>query len=213
MPAAQHALLKTLEEPPPSSVFILVTSRPDALMATVRSRCSQIRFGRLNANDVAGVLERDHKYARREALAVAAASDGSVGRALNARAEEFADARGDAAALLRSTRMKSDARTRVERGKTLVKGGGGPASAERDHLGLRLQALSSLARDLGLLTSGANAVLLANVDLRDELDALAGSFDADRALELFAAVDQAQSALDRNVSPKVVADWLALHIR
>src|SRR5437763_119870 len=36
---AQHALLKTLEEPPPSSVFILVTSRPDVLLATVRSRC------------------------------------------------------------------------------------------------------------------------------------------------------------------------------
>ena len=33
--AAQNALLKTLEEPPPSSVFILVTARPDALLPTV----------------------------------------------------------------------------------------------------------------------------------------------------------------------------------
>src|SRR3954464_9288230 len=47
VPAAQNALLKTLEEPPPSSVFILVSSRSDALLPTVRSRCSQIRFGRL----------------------------------------------------------------------------------------------------------------------------------------------------------------------
>ena len=52
MPAAQNALLKTLEEPPSSSVYILVTSRPDALLATVRSRCSQIRFARLGAADV-----------------------------------------------------------------------------------------------------------------------------------------------------------------
>src|SRR5262249_11963244 len=36
---AQNALLKTLEEPPPSSIFILVTSRPDVLLPTVRSRC------------------------------------------------------------------------------------------------------------------------------------------------------------------------------
>jgi DNA polymerase-3 subunit delta' len=36
--AAQHALLKTLEEPPSASIFILVTSRPDALLPTVQSR-------------------------------------------------------------------------------------------------------------------------------------------------------------------------------
>jgi len=44
MPQAQNALLKTLEEPPPSSVFILVTSRPDALLPTVRSRLIRLTF-------------------------------------------------------------------------------------------------------------------------------------------------------------------------
>jgi DNA polymerase-3 subunit delta' len=211
-PAAQNALLKTLEEPPPSSMFILVTCRPDALLATVRSRCSHIRFGRLSAADVAAVLERDHKYAKRDALAIAAASDGSVGRALNAEADEFTDARNDAEQLLRAARGKSDARTRVERARDLVKGSG-PAASEREHLTLRLQTLSSLARDLGLLASGADAALLANIDRRDELDALARTFDASRALDLFTAVDRAQDALGRNVSPKVVADWLALQIQ
>ena len=42
---AQNALLKTLEEPPSSSTFILVTSRPDALLPTVRSRCSRSASG------------------------------------------------------------------------------------------------------------------------------------------------------------------------
>ena len=46
LPEAQNALLKTLEEPPPASVFILVTSRPDVLLPTVRSRCQRLRFGR-----------------------------------------------------------------------------------------------------------------------------------------------------------------------
>jgi DNA polymerase-3 subunit delta' len=41
---AQHALLKTLEEPPPASVFILLTARPDMLLATVRSRCIRLWF-------------------------------------------------------------------------------------------------------------------------------------------------------------------------
>jgi DNA polymerase-3 subunit delta' len=44
VPAAQNALLKTLEEPPSSSVFILVTTRPDVLLPTVRSRCIRLSF-------------------------------------------------------------------------------------------------------------------------------------------------------------------------
>jgi DNA polymerase-3 subunit delta' len=209
---AQNALLKTLEEPPASSLFILVTCRPDALLPTVRSRCANIRFGRLTSAEVAAVLERDHKFPRRDALAMAAASDGSVGTALNTQADDLTDARDDAESLMRSTLTKTDARRRVERAADLIKGGSGPAASEREHLGMRLQALSSIARDLGLLTSGADARLLVNIDRRDELDALATSFDSERALGLFTAVDQAQSALDRNVSPKVVADWLALHV-
>jgi DNA polymerase-3 subunit delta' len=42
--AAQNALLKTLEEPPGSSVFILATTRPDVLLPTVRSRCIRLTF-------------------------------------------------------------------------------------------------------------------------------------------------------------------------
>src|SRR5688572_21148723 len=45
--AAQNALLKTLEEPPPTSVFILVSSMPDVLLPTFRSRCRPLRFGDL----------------------------------------------------------------------------------------------------------------------------------------------------------------------
>src|SRR4051812_47781435 len=42
--SAQNALLKTLEEPPSSSMFILVTARPDMLLPTVQSRCPRLRF-------------------------------------------------------------------------------------------------------------------------------------------------------------------------
>ena len=62
-PDAQNALLKTLEEPPAASTFVLVTSRPDMLLPTVRSRCQRLRFGRLSPADVAAVLMRDHAYA------------------------------------------------------------------------------------------------------------------------------------------------------
>ena len=40
-----NALLKTLEEPPPNALLVLLTERPNALPATVRSRCRKIRLG------------------------------------------------------------------------------------------------------------------------------------------------------------------------
>ena len=58
---------------------------PDALLPTVQSRCPRLRFGRLPAADVAGVLMRDHEYGETEARAAAADADGSIGRALAAR--------------------------------------------------------------------------------------------------------------------------------
>jgi DNA polymerase-3 subunit delta' len=207
--AAQNALLKTLEEPPPSSVFVLVTSQPDMLLPTVRSRCAHLRFGRLNVADVAAVLERSHKYSRADALTAAAASHGSVKGALELRTGDLADARSEAESLLRVSGR--DPRTRLDQAKELLKGSGS-APQEREHLGARLQALSTLLRDLGLLASGGDARFLANIDRRQELGALARTLGPERVEKSFLAVTRAYDALERNVSPKVVADWLAIQL-
>ncbi|MDX2114172.1 MAG: AAA family ATPase [Planctomycetota bacterium] len=44
----QNSLLKTLEEPPPGSVIILVTSAEEMLLPTIRSRCQRVVFGSLD---------------------------------------------------------------------------------------------------------------------------------------------------------------------
>ena len=78
-----------------------------------------------------------------------------------------------------------------ERGSSRREGllkGEGSASAERDHLAMRLQALSSVLRDVGLLTSGADARLIANLDRRSALDALARTLGPDRVEKSFDAV-------------------------
>jgi DNA polymerase-3 subunit delta' len=52
MAPAQNALLKTLEEPPSLSVFVLVTTRPDMLLPTVRSRCIRLWFTEPGTHEV-----------------------------------------------------------------------------------------------------------------------------------------------------------------
>jgi DNA polymerase III subunit delta' len=207
MPEAQNALLKTLEEPPPASVFVLITSRPDVLLPTVRSRCQRLRFGPLTAGEVADVLIRAHRVTAEDAQAAAAAADGSVGRALAASADDADEARDAAAELLRVVASSADPRRRLEGAKALAAGG-----ADRDDLSRRLLALSSLIRDLGLLISRADDRALANADLRADFQALLRWFDADRTIQAFATVDQALAALERNASPKIVADWVALNV-
>lgn len=49
---AQNLLLKTLEEPPPNTFFILITTRPDTLLPTILSRCQSLLFGVLSAQEM-----------------------------------------------------------------------------------------------------------------------------------------------------------------
>ena len=204
---AQNALLKTLEEPPPASVFVLITARPDLLLPTVRSRCQQLRFGPLAPADVAAILVRDHEFAPADAHAAAAAAGGSVGRALAEGGDEAIEARDAAARLLQAAAASRDPRRRLDGAKALAGN-----TADRDDVSRRLLAMSSLLRDLGLLAADADPAGLANADLTPQLQAMLRHYDADRSVEAFAVVDRGLAALDRNASPKIVADWVALHL-
>ena len=211
VPAAQNALLKTLEEPPPASIFILVSSLPDALLPTVRSRCPRLRFGPLSPGEVAEALIRDHDYAEPEARAAAADADGSIGRALSAQSADLTEARDAAARLLEQAARMSDPSRRLDAVKDLTSAKGA-AGGERDQMAACLRAMASLLRDLGILASQVDAGALANADLRPRLDRLTGAYDGDRSVRAYGAVDRALAALERNASPKVVADWLVLQL-
>jgi DNA polymerase-3 subunit delta' len=214
--AAQNALLKTLEEPPSSSVLVLVTSLPDVLLATVRSRCPQLRFRGLSAQEIADALVARGR-SETEARAVAATADGSLGRALEASADDLVEAREIAHRVLLQAGSTPEARRRIESAKELltIRGGGTP---DRDQLALHLRAMSSLLRDAELLslwaplsTSG-DVQGLANPDIRPQLEVLTRTYRGDRGVRAFAAVDRALVALGRNAGVKIVADWVALQL-
>ena len=208
--AAQNALLKTLEEPPASSQFILVTSRPGLLLPTVRSRLQRLTFGQLTTREIESILVEEGIDGR-AARAGAATAGGSAGRALAIASGDFVEARDAAVAFLREVATARDATQCLSAAKELV-GKSRSAGAPRQVLIRRLQALTSLVRDVELLSVASDAEALANADIADRLEPLAPTYGGPRGVNGFAAVGRALEAVERNVSPKVVADWLACHL-
>ena len=79
--AAANSLLKTLEEPPPGALLILLSVNPEALPATVRSRGQVVHFYPLPLDIVEKML-MGKGMGKEEARYLAAISQGSPGRAL-----------------------------------------------------------------------------------------------------------------------------------
>jgi DNA polymerase-3 subunit delta' len=77
---AENALLKTFEEPPASTVILLVTSAPDDLLDTTRSRCQRIDLAPLDEDAIVAALMAEGRAAEPAALA-ARLSGGQLGRA------------------------------------------------------------------------------------------------------------------------------------
>lgn len=81
---ASNALLKSLEEPPRGTYFLLVAHQPARLLPTIRSRCRTLRFPNVGHDQMAALLRREAPEADRDTLnAAIAAANGSPGAALN----------------------------------------------------------------------------------------------------------------------------------
>jgi DNA polymerase III delta' subunit len=101
-PPAANALLKTLEEPPARTLFVLCTTAPEQLLPTIRSRCQRVRFG----GGTAVIADDPARAARIAELADALASN-DPDRGLPARVVE---GKGDAAPVLIAAAQRLHAR-------------------------------------------------------------------------------------------------------
>ncbi len=208
---SQNSLLKSLEEPPPGTIFILTTAVPGALLPTVRSRCMRLRFGRLTSAEVSAALTRDHGQSEAEALEAAPLADGSIGQALALADNDLTSLRDADLSLLRSAAGRADAQRRVQAAASLY-GGTGKKERSRGDLAVVLRLMASMLRDFEAINSGADRAVLANPVLAGDLESLARAFTGDRARDAFGAVDRALAALERNAGTKVVSEWLAVQV-
>lgn len=132
-PAAANTLLKTIEEPPPGTTVILVTSLYEAILETIRSRCQLIEFKPVAEPRLVGKLVREMKESGAGPMDVASAKV----------AYHAAGGRPDAARQLLSARVFSDARSLVG---AIVDGLGHRSASQ---LVADAEALEGLLSDLG----------------------------------------------------------------
>ena len=85
---AFNALLKTLEEPPAHAIFILATTEPHKIPATIQSRCQRFDFRRIKSKDIAGrigeIARKDNISIEQDAInLIATLGNGSMRDALS----------------------------------------------------------------------------------------------------------------------------------
>ncbi|WP_432200440.1 DNA polymerase III subunit delta' [Erythrobacter sp. W53] len=163
--SASNALLKSLEEPPIGTYFVLVSHSPAKLLPTVRSRCRTLRFPDLTIAEMQAVLSTLAPEANGDELdAAILAGAGSPGAAL--RFLEFG--LDEIARLMNDIAEEGDAGF-VLRGQLAARVGGRPS---REHL----RAVLDLARSIvaGNITQAEPAAQSARIAAHEELVRLTG---------------------------------------
>ncbi|MEZ4237516.1 MAG: DNA polymerase III subunit delta' [Myxococcota bacterium] len=197
---AANALLKTLEEPPAATHFLLITHNARALLPTIRSRCQRMRLG---AVDPARI--RDWLVARgidpEAASSATRLASGSPGRALVLAEEGLAARSALRASLCAALDGGLDA---VYAFSAEVAQGARTEWAERAEQ--VLQIVEDLARDATLLASGSDLEPL-DVDAEPFVARLAGAWPQG-ITRCAQAVQDARDDLEVYVSGKTVLDAL-----
>lgn len=208
--AAQNALLKTLEEPRPWTLLILVAARLEALLDTVRSRCTPVRFEPLAVELCAAVLAAQGCDAE-EARTLARWSHGSPGQAL-----ALAEAGGrEIGALLGELLAGRLDPLEVARAIEAVEGrahGKTPAARERARARSALELSLGLVRDLARAAAGVPPAELAHGEWIAGLGPSAptlGPLGLERAL---AALLQGLGELETNLNASSVLDRTLLEL-
>ena len=213
-PAAQNALLISLEEPPAGVLILLLAESADGLLPTVRSRVQTLRLEPVPSDEVRKYLLRTSGEARKldaegggKLDAVIAASHGRIGVALAyltpKREAALEKMRGTVEGIVRA------AATGANYAEVLCAVLALPT--KRTELVSYLVPLIEACRDLSILKRSPDAPLLFYVD-RNEAQALADKADAERLIRIFDACRAAADAVRANGNIQTVLTSLAVSV-
>ncbi len=195
-PAVANCLLKTLEEPPPRSVLILIGTTPDKQLATIRSRAQMVRFRPLDQRTVAELLVQKQLIADPvEAQRMSAFCEGSLTRAVELSDPELWTFRGELFNQLVRRRLNSI--SLAQSVVAFVEAAGKEAPPRRARarlmLGFVIAFYRQLLRQLAGLTTSDDIELehqVAAAIRNGQLDAELATARTDRSLEALVHIDR-----------------------
>lgn len=200
---AANALLKTLEEPPEHSLFLVVSSRPAALPATIRSRCQALRFLTPARTQVEAALILKREIPPSDARFLAIISEGRLGEALTADVKD--------------TRARQQELLGLVRPQSLQSIGAILSSAEAIAKADRAQDifawLARWIRDLVLIQIGGDPDQLLYVDDLKTLEAYARRADTDQLLDLLYEIEMTEQRVTRNLNLHMALETILLRLR
>ena len=192
------ALLKSIEEPGASTLWVLTTARLARVPVTIRSRCQRVRFRPLPESLVRDVLVRQANVEEKSARMLAALAGGSLARALAMRhADPDMKSQRDAALQMLSPALERNPAQLVK----AIQGVTAYGKAGRERLRMSLEFHQLWLRDALHLRYGAAPETLVNRDLVVVLQRLASQLDAAEIRRRLLVLEEALRAIDGNVSP------------
>ena len=200
--SSSNALLKTLEEPPSTTYLILVTSRPDALLQTIRSRSQVVRFSPVPVSDIENLLTSSAGFSRDDARLAARVTGGSVGKALALDLAWFRKTREMLVGVLRSAVAGASLATMLQTSEQLND------AKNKDRFEDAIAILESLVRDTFALAKDAEPSSIANSDIANVLKELAENVTTQKVERWIIDIEELQFNFLVNINRKVATDGL-----
>jgi DNA polymerase-3 subunit delta' len=202
--SAANSLLKTLEEPEPTTRLILTTTNPTALPATIRSRCQTIQFAPIAAVEIENFLITHKGVGKKDAQLLARTSRGSLGRACQTDVDTYRDRREAMLHVLKTITVTGD------RAELLRSAEGLAAAKDRNEYEQLLDVLEALIRDAWALSLGRPAETIVNADVLRELQQIADEMRSSQAASWLSQIEELRGTLEVNINRKVASDALLM---
>jgi len=201
---SQNRFLKTLEEPSSDSVIILISSQPELLLPTVRSRCQALAFGAVSRSSITEYLTSRFDLDPRRAAVLAAMAQGSLGRAVALVDGDFLDMRDILADALGSL-DKSD----VEQLLALAEEHG----RDRASVLQVLEMMELWCRDLLLARLGVGGDLLVNLDCASRIEEDSRALSPRRLMRWTEEIKRIRVAMKVHLNPRLALESLFIYMR
>ena len=200
-PRAQDALLKTLEEPPPSAIIMLLAESTESLLATITSRVQTIYLRPVEADVIRDTLMQHYQTDEATATLLARFSGGRIGWAIQAAQDESILERRTYALDLLEQIIRADRIERFQLADDLSK----------DKLALEplIELWLTYWRDLLLLSEGS-PVKTCNVDRQDKLEQFMYQLDTESIIKALKATQTFQRQLPISLNMRLALEVLFL---